>query len=351
MAIAFSDLTELARSGERIAWRRLCPLALPLLISVLIAAGVVWIRARPDSQAFRIVNPHLAPTANAWTGVALSAAALALVIAAARGRSWALLGILAFTLCDISLYGLRHKPSADLTAFINAIEIPADTPEYRIDPDFRPVYAYTGPTMRGFRVVMGYAAMNPTSALDYYHQLAALRVAGVKWRKTRLGGAPELAQAADQGIDWLEVPDPMPRARFVSQCLVTGNPRRDIENIDLTTVALVNAPIDLSPGPPGTATITEDRPGRIRIGTTTPATQLLVIAERWHQGWKAEIDGAPQALVPVNGDFMGCVVPPGSHEVNLRFEPASLRYETWLTILGLALLALATAATLSLRGN
>ena len=41
-------------------------------------------------------------------------------------------------------------------------------------------------------------------------------------------------------------------------------------------------------------------------------------------------------MLRLNGDFLGVVVPRGTHEVELRFAPDSLRYGlmvTWATIL------------------
>ncbi len=336
VALAFADLTGVARRTERMAWRRLWPLGLPLALSLVAALAVVWVRWHPDATWFRAVDDHLAPTRNAWLGVILMAAATILALGAARGHPSAPFVLILFVIADVSLYGLRHKPSADLQVFIDAIEVPADAEGFRIDPDYRPVYAYTGPTMKGYKVVHGYAAMIPFSDLDYSgRQLAALRVAGVRWRKTRHGGPPELAQAADRGVAWLEVPDPMPRARLVSHAEVSADPRRDIERIDMATTALVSQPVALSGGAPGEASIVVDRPGRIDVKTSASESQLLVLAERWHEGWHATLNGASLPIVPVYGDFMGCLVPPGTSVIEFRFTPSSLRHGLYLSATGL----------------
>ena len=41
----------------------------------------------------------------------------------------------------------------------------------------------------------------------------------------------------------------------------------------------------------------------------------------------------------VYGDFLGCAVPPGEHEVRLRFAPKSLRRGAGVTGAGFVLLA------------
>ncbi len=338
LALALADLVNMVIRDGKTPWRRLSFLALPFTISLSIAVGVTWLRANADSPALSSIEKHFAPTSNVWIGPALLAVATMLTMAAARGRRLAVTALVVFAIADVSLYSLRHKPSAGLDAFIADIEAPPRSDGYRIDPDYRPVWAYTGPTMKGYRVVHGYAALNPTNELDYYNQVAALRVAGVKWRKTRHGAAPELAQAADRGIPWLEVPNPMPRARLLSNAVVSTDPYHDIDKIDIASTALVEAPVSLS-GEPGAVAAQPalDRPGEIIWDVSSQGRQLFAIAERYHSGWRATIDGAPTPLLRTNGDFLGCIVPPGDHRIHLRFAPPHLRYGIYLTLAGIVL--------------
>ena len=53
--------------------------------------------------------------------------------------------------------------------------------------------------------------------------------------------------------------------------------------------------------------------------------------------WR-QADGLPADILRVNGDFMGCVVEPGAHEVLLDFRPWSLRAGFALSGAGLAML-------------
>ena len=79
-----------------------------------------------------------------------------------------------------------------------------------------------------------------------------------------------------------------------------------------------------------------DRAGVLVVDTDAPASQLLVLTERFHPGWHADVDGtASTQLVRVFGDYMGCVVPAGRHRITLRFAPASARYGLWTTLVGL----------------
>ena len=81
----------------------------------------------------------------------------------------------------------------------------------------------------------------------------------------------------------------------------------------------------LPPSAPGTADLIEDRPGKITIAVAAPQRQLLVVSESYHDGWQARVDSQPARLERVNGDFLGCVVERGKHQVELVFSPALVR--------------------------
>ncbi len=71
------------------------------------------------------------------------------------------------------------------------------------------------------------------------------------------------------------IPDPMPRARLVSQAQLSADPLADIASIDIDRTVLVDEPIELPGGPAGSARITSDRPGEIRIATDAATRQIL----------------------------------------------------------------------------
>ena len=86
--------------------------------------------------------------------------------------------------------------------------------------------------------------------------------------------------------------------------------------------------------------MTAERPGQLEIEVDSPAVQLLVVAESYHSGWHAEIDGRWQQIYRVNGDFMGCLVERGKHRVVLSFQPASLKRGWLASCIGLSLVSL-----------
>ena len=110
------------------------------------------------------------------------------------------------------------------------------------------------------------------------------------------------------------------------------------------------APPVARPISPGRARIRNDEPGNISIRTWAPTRQLLVLSESYHEGWQASVDGSPCEIVRVYGDFMGCVVVAGVHEVHFRFDPPSLRRARWAALLALTLAVLGCGAEIARPG-
>jgi hypothetical protein len=72
-----------------------------------------------------------------------------------------------------------------------------------------------------------------------------------------------------------------------------------------------------------------------RYAVEAPDGGVLVIGERAHSGWKAEVDGAPVTWQPANGVLMAVAVSPGSRVVRLTFEQPLLRPSLGVTCLAL----------------
>lgn len=342
--LAFADLSAFAARRERLSWRRLWVVGLPFAGSAAITAILLGVARFGSGGAAEALRSHLAPTRNVLLGAVFMGAAAGLVACAGRGRALAIAALTLFTVADISLYGLRHLPREDMGRFIASIPVPENAEGYRIDPDMRPVYDCTGPSMRHVRVLTGYDGAIPSDVLDYSSP-NALRVAGVRWRKTRLGVTPELAVQHEAGIDWVELPDALPRAWLVTRTLVAAPPYAEMAEIDPAVTALVHEPVAITEGTRGRASVVKDRPGRIIVQVDTPGDQLLVVSERHHSGWRATIEGQPAAVVPTFGDSLGCVVPEGAHEVEFRFMPRSYTLGKAVSIVGVIATLLLYPAT------
>jgi hypothetical protein len=297
----------------------------------------------------------MASIAEILAGPALLALAAGLVAAAARGWFGALVLMVVFTACDLGWYGMGgavYPRSALLGPYIASVAMPPGKPEGRVlasllrcdEPGLR---VGNQMLLAGWQRADGYAGLEPQRQLDY-ELLPALRVAGVRWVEINDStddiagleyggmGLPPLAG----GNQWMEVPQPLPRVRLVTRAQTSAAPSIDIARIAPERTALCEVPLDLPPSTPGTAAVTAESPGRMAIEVQCPATQLLVLAESYHAGWQAAVDGRPRELYRVNGDFMGCVVDAGKHAVTLRFEPDSLQRGWLATWVGLSLLSL-----------
>ena len=139
------------------------------------------------------------------------------------------------------------------------------------------------------------------------------------------------------GGDWRRVPHPLPRARLVSEVLSSTAPGEDLEQIDVDRVALVSRSMELPASRPGNAAIVAERPGRIALRVSAPQRQLLVLAETYDKGWQVRVNGNLGSVERVNGDFMGCVVDGGDHQVDFAFRPASLWWGKMLSLIAAAL--------------
>ncbi|HID84582.1 MAG TPA: hypothetical protein EYP54_05700 [Anaerolineales bacterium] len=79
---------------------------------------------------------------------------------------------------------------------------------------------------------------------------------------------------------------------------------------------------------------------RLRVHSDRPA--WLVLSQTWHPDWQAWVDGVPVAYLRTDGALGGLAIPPGVHEVRLRFESPPYRWGRWLSAIG-TMLALGIA--------
>jgi len=294
-------------------------------------------------------RPWMAPVPAIMAGpLLLGAAALLLSLAAAGSRA-ALIGLILFTAADLGVYGLSHAvyPGAKrLEPFIAGIKTPPGQPQD--EPPGRVLASLvrfdeeklrTGNqiTLAGWHRADGYAGLEPARQLDY-RRLPALRAAAVHWVR-RGETTADIEGLANSDGRWARVPDPLPRVRMLGRVRWSNDPASDLPRIDPETTALCEIPLALGESTPGTATLLSDRPGSLHIRCDCSSPQLLVVAESFHPGWQATVDGKPQRPLRVNGDFLGCLVTPGRHHVVLEFRPDSLRRGWMATWAGLALVS------------
>jgi uncharacterized membrane protein YfhO len=145
----------------------------------------------------------------------------------------------------------------------------------------------------------------------------------------------------------------LPRALIVPQCRVAG--KEDI--LDLLTSAEFDprrivlfekedgplAPASAPPEhtSPAEVEITTYGPDAIVLKTISQNPGYLFLSEMYYPGWKALVDGRPSSILRGNYLFRVIPLPPGRHEVQLLFEPLSIRWGIGLTCVFLVVLLLA----------
>ena len=118
---------------------------------------------------------------------------------------------------------------------------------------------------------------------------------------------------------------------------------------DARRVAITEEPAPGLPrreaAPPGSARLTRYDRERVTAVVSARTRSLLVLTDVYYPGWKATVDGEPAEIERVNYLLRGVLVPPGSHRVEFRYEPASWRIGWIVSVLAvLAVLAVALVA-------
>lgn len=331
-AVAFDRLLESSAHRDNHAARKLWKLVLASL-AITAAAPLIWGREQVASGILPLLGPLL-----------MAAAAGAVLLCQYRVR-WAYAALLVLTLVDLGGYGVSYAiwpNTLSLDDYLAAGSPPELSTGYRVatEPPGSTLRSGNHLLVRGCHLIDGYAGLEPRKRLDY-RQIAALQLAGVQWQLDR------------EQNRWIEVAAPLPRARLVSKVVATDDPARDLQRIDPRGEALVEQPAELSElsGSPGKAEILSDRPGEIRLRVASTGRQLLVVGESFHAGWHAIIDGSPAPVLRVNGDFVGCVVEPGEHDVALSFKPQSLLWGRRLSLAGLLAIGLVLVLALPRQGR
>jgi hypothetical protein len=84
----------------------------------------------------------------------------------------------------------------------------------------------------------------------------------------------------------------------------------------------------------------------VTLRVETPSESFLVATDAYYPGWEATVDGNPTSVYIADVAFRGMAVPPGTHEVRMRFAPRILYWSA-----GVSALALAALILVGIRGT
>jgi hypothetical protein len=338
-AVAIASLQSM-REVQRLEHRRRDRLILLLpVVSAAIAAFLLWCRWFPPKTG--LLAPfafHIGGIRYIAVSVTLIAVAAILVIFASRGRNWALAGLIILAALDQGAYGFRYMwedGPISLQAYLQRESSPPASAGGRVHGfQFGDASVLSGLAMDN-----GVAGLPPGRSLSR-DNLNALRVAGVEWLRFPAPACQAMLPALQKYAYGYRILGFLPRARLMTQALLSQRPNVDIARIDVANTVLVNEDAAVDPGPPGVAKLILDRPGRIRVMTDAPARQLLVVSESYHAGWQAYSDGRRAQIIRAYGDFMAVPVAAGAHEIEFLFRPLSWRIGGYVSAAGVVALLL-----------
>jgi hypothetical protein len=124
----------------------------------------------------------------------------------------------------------------------------------------------------------------------------------------------------------------LPRAFVVGDARVIPNTDSalafmKIRGWDPRQTAVVDRPLGVTlPATPliDSTVITERKPDKVVVRTTTNRPALLVLADVYAHGWKAWVDDKPTPIVITNVAFRGVPVTTGTHTIRFEFDPDAL---------------------------
>jgi len=126
------------------------------------------------------------------------------------------------------------------------------------------------------------------------------------------------------GVIWSN-PLLLPEVRVVGTAIPEPDDARELlevlEVMDFETTALVSRGAPTIDASAMSLELWRRTPTGLEAGTECDGPCLLVLAQPWAPGWRAQVDGAPAPLVRTNIAGLGVVVPAGRHAVELDYRP------------------------------
>jgi hypothetical protein len=168
-----------------------------------------------------------------------------------------------------------------------------------------------------------------------------------------LGPPWTLSAESDLFTLW-ERPDVMPMAYGTRGYVLSGGPSESMAAVDEALahhLIVVSGAVDdrwkglqrAADRPLLTVRYTRPGPGEITLETDAgDAPAVVHVAESYHPGWTARVDGRVSTVLRAQGTFMAVVIDAGAHRIDLRFEPPPVvRFADGMTAVAWGFLGLA----------
>ena len=240
-----------------------------------------------------------------------------------------------------------------------------DEPAGRVLPWGVPLFSQNGALAVGWPSIFGYDSLEPAATMALAASVpdprsTAYDILGVSHV---LAGGPldeftegerGLTLIGQQGAAWVyERARPLPLARLVYAAEVIADDAAAVARVhqldfDPATTAILSADPGCTLGPapanPGAAEIVAHEPTRWQIRATGDAPALLVLSENAFPGWEVTLDGQPAASLTAYTAIRAVCVPAGEHRVEWAFRPRVYLLGAAVSLLALALIAVASIA-------
>ncbi len=154
----------------------------------------------------------------------------------------------------------------------------------------------------------------------------------------------------------------LPKGWLVPSVLTVGDRRQDLAILqnpafDPRAIALVESPPPIPmPAPDmqprvqvGGVVVTHYEGDKISFTASPGQNSLLVVGEKFYKGWRATVDGKDAEIYPVDHVLRGVYLTPGSHTVEMRFDPLPFKVGKYLTLASFAFFAVMVGRELCLR--
>jgi len=110
-----------------------------------------------------------------------------------------------------------------------------------------------------------------------------------------------------------------------------------VESASPIRMAELNVPVTVRPGE---VRVLRYEGERIDLEAEVAANSMLVLGEKYYQGWRARVDGKQTEIYPVDHVLRGIYLTPGRHKVEFVFDPTPFKVGKCLTLGSFAFFAL-----------
>jgi hypothetical protein len=150
-----------------------------------------------------------------------------------------------------------------------------------------------------------------------------------------------LVATFNDGLRLFRTPSAMPRA-WIAHTTLRAKDASELRRLvqdgasDLTGTAITLGEIPKLEPRAGAESVNWWRPGpdRVEIDCALRSRGLVVLSDVNYPGWIARLDGVPSPIYEAYGALRSVVAPPGTHRIEMRYEPAPLRLGLALTLAG-----------------